>query len=66
MMSATFVTFSKETSTPFPTIFCSIKLTIKLRTSDRLNGKKKTTGGVLVLYRHVIANLVKVLSLNFV
>ena len=57
MMSATFVTFSKETSTPFSTIFYSIKLTIKLRTSDRLIGKKKATGGVIV-------NLVKVLSLT--
>ena len=57
---------AKKQAPHFPTVFYSIKLTIKLRTSDRLNGKKKTTGDVLVLYRHVIANLVKVLSLIFV
>ena len=58
MMSATFVTFSKETSPSFSDHFYSIKLTIKLRTSCRLNGKQ-TTGGVLVFYRHVIVSLIK-------
>ena len=32
---------AKKQAPHFPTIFYSIKLTIKLRTSDRLNGKKK-------------------------